>query len=97
MTTQLYNRAMSVLLNVMNEANVKYYLEILFKHPENQWFAPTNKKDEAFTICRQLAQEFHLIAVRSVPIWRNGSFKSCNYEFFYSKEMVFLDSARRSN
>ncbi len=64
--------------------HTEYYLSILFTFPEKAWFAPTNKTNEAYTICSQLA-EAGLISVRRTPQVVHGCLHGIKHEFFYSK------------
>ncbi len=47
--------------------DASHYLYILFKHPENEWFEPTNAQDEYYSICDQLAR-LNIICTQKIPI-----------------------------
>ena len=68
--------------------DVEYYLEILFKQKEKEWFTPTNKNDDAYTICRELAM-IGIIAERKIPQWSSGMFRGFHIEFLYVKDMEY--------
>lgn len=68
--------------------DAKHYLSVLFQFPEGEWFTPTNKHDEAYTICKDLA-DVHLLSVKRVPIWRNGSFHGIAIYFLYHKDLNY--------
>ncbi len=68
--------------------DVEHYLEILFKNKEKEWFAPNNRDDDAFTICRELSG-LQLIAERKIPKWNDGLFRGCHTEFMYVKSMEY--------
>lgn len=49
--------------------------------PKNQWFTPTNKDDENYTVCIDMA--YHgWISKMVEPIWHNGSFKGTKVSFY---------------
>ncbi len=75
-------------LNRETFCNPLHYLKILFENPENTWFTPNNKKDEAFTICEQLAA-YHIIAKKTIPIYKNGCFTGNQHQFFYNKNLDY--------
>jgi len=66
----------------------EHYMDALFKYPENEWFLPTNKDGDDYSICNQL-QSVHLICVRHTPIWNNGSFKGMRFEFKYNRNLEY--------
>lgn len=68
--------------------DVKHYMEILFENPENEWFAPTNNKNEVYSICEQLGA-MHLIAMRRIPVWHESSFRGLKTECFYNKDLNY--------
>jgi hypothetical protein len=74
--------------NMPEYLDVKYYMDILFTFPENEWFFPTNAVNEAFTICDELHQA-NLIAMTRMPEWKNGSWCGNRRAFLYSKELLF--------
>lgn len=67
--------------------DLELYLERLFTNPENKWFRPTNKDDQMFDICYDL-EKCGLIAKRTIPVWKYGSFKGLIIEFFYNKNLI---------
>jgi len=81
--TAIYNAAVKVMPAT---CDVEHYLEILFREKEGTWFAPSNKSDESYTVCKELSM-CRLIAERKIPKWNNGSFRGYHVEFMYVKNM----------
>ena len=71
-----------------DDFDIEYYIEILTKNPENQWFYPTNKIEENYTICRELAA-MGIIAEKKIPKWHDNSFRGFRHEFYYNADMSF--------
>ncbi len=61
----------------------------LFAFPENQWFSPTNKQNEEYTICKVLA-DAGLIVAKQVPDWSSASFHGFKISFLYNKDLIYL-------
>ena len=70
--------------------DLNHYFTLLFEHPEGEWFAPTNRGSEAYSICDQLAWR-HLISWRRIPVWHNGSFMGIKTEFYYNKNLDYSE------
>lgn len=68
--------------------DVDYHIEILNTFPEGEWFAPTNKNDEAFTVCA-LLEDSGLIELKRQPIWHDGSRRGCRVFFRYKHDLIF--------
>ena len=72
--------------------DIKYYLDILFSYPENEWFTPYNgdvsRECQGYTICDHLANA-NLIARCETPLWSDGSLRGERVQFKYSKTLKY--------
>lgn len=67
----------------------KHYIEVLFKQSkEKEWFEPTNREDEAFSICYEL-NLMGLIAKRTIPLWNNSSFRGFKVQYLFVKSLEY--------
>lgn len=67
-----------------------HYMETLFENPENTWFKPTNRDNESYSICEQMAA-VNLIAIKRIPVWNNGSFCGISTEILYNKNLDYAN------
>lgn len=77
---------MYVQMNKIGHLYADYWLTELYTFPENEWFAPTNKSVEHYSICDSLSR-LNLICKKVIPHWVNGSFKGNHVYFKYNKEL----------
>lgn len=68
--------------------DVNYHLEILNTFPEGEWFQPTNKNQECYSIC-SLLEDFGLIECKRQPMWHDGSRRGCKVFFRYKHDLIF--------
>lgn len=68
--------------------DLHHYLNVLFEHPENEWFAPNNSDNDAYSICEELGA-VHLLCMKRKPLWINGSFRGVKTYIFYNKNLFF--------
>ena len=67
---------------------LEYHFSVLFSFPENEWFFPNNKENEAYSICRCLS-DIGLIAIIRIPIYKNGTISGVKTGFYYNKSMKY--------
>lgn len=65
-----------------------HYLEVLSTMPENEWFAPTNKNEEHFTICHWFASR-GMICKKDIPLFSDGSYKGMKHYFFWNDSLDY--------
>lgn len=85
----IINNKMSKLKEVMQKYSpLSDYYGILTKYPEGEWFDPTNKDSEDYSVCSYL-QKWHLIEKRTEPIWSEDSFKGQRIFFRYKNDLKY--------
>lgn len=67
-----------------------YLTKTLFKFPENEYFEPTNRSEQAYDICQLLA-DLHLIVKRVTPIYNRetGGYRGDKVSFMYNKNLLY--------
>lgn len=83
--TKLYQAAKKLF---PDNYDVNYYVESLYKFPEGEWFEPTNREGEDFTMCRELA-DIHLVQLKITPNWVNDSFRGVRTQIMYKKDLKY--------
>lgn len=68
--------------------DIDHYLGVLFEYEEGAWVHPSNKENDAYSICEQLGQ-VHLISMRRTPVWNNGSFQGVRTDIMYLKDLNY--------
>ena len=69
-----------------------HYLSVLKLHPQNEWFMPTNKENEAHKICCWFASR-GIICKKQIPLFTSGAYRGMadyflwNYELKYSLKL----------
>lgn len=74
--------------NSMPYLDIDYHIQILFCHPENQWFQPNNQLGQDFDVCKLLS-ELGLIEVMRSPVWLDGLFRGVRVSFKYNKNLLY--------
>lgn len=83
--TPIYQRAQSVLPDYYD---LDFQFGLLFKFPENEWFDPSNREDESFSVCEEFSR-LNFICKRVTPIWNNSSFYGQRISFMYNKRLKY--------
>lgn len=65
-----------------------HYLSVLRTMPQNEWFAPTNRDNEEFTICAWFASR-GLICEKKIPKFLNGSYLGVKSLYFWNEEVDY--------
>lgn len=73
--------------------DIDFWMSVITKSAEGEWFTPNNKDEEAFTICIEMSA-VHLIAMKRVPIWKNDSLHGSVTMFMYKLD---LDYSKNNN
>ena len=60
-----------------------HYESVLRSYPSNEWFLPTNKENEGYTICSELHTR-GVISMQRIPKWVCGRFKGISVYFKYT-------------
>ena len=68
----------------------KHYLNILQTIPQNEWFFPTNKEDEKYTILNWFASR-GLICEKKIPNFSKGSYYGMR-NFYYWNDKLDYDN-----
>ena len=68
--------------------DLDYWFEMITNFKEGEWFLPDNKIEEAFTICIEM-HAVHLICLKKIPIWKNGSYLGDKTYLMYKLDLSY--------
>jgi hypothetical protein len=65
-----------------------HYLSVLETFPQNEWFAPTDKNNDEFTICYWFASR-GMICEKRIPNFHNGSYVGLTKYYLWNENLNY--------
>ena len=72
----------------LNEETNDHYLSVLETFPQDEWFAPTDEKDDEFTICFWFASR-GIICKKDVPQFKDGSYLGMKKYYLWNENLNY--------
>lgn len=72
------------------DTDIDYYLETIRKYPEGEWLFPTSADGaNDFRIFFELYTEQHMVGIKIMPVWVNGSYRGQKLYFMYKEDLKY--------